>query len=220
MPAKSGSGGIVGSSFSFTWSHGGVAPPWRSLLLTTLVLAGNLLLGAAPEAWVFDRVAIGDGELWRLVTGHWVHSDFAHALWDIAALGLLSALFEKRLRGKLLLVLGVGTLGVDSWLWWGSETLRFYCGLSGILNTLLAVGLIQLWRDTHHPLVWLTGLGAAAKICVEMFAGQALLTQTAWPSVPEAHAVGFLCGVALGLRRCPTTCSDSLVRPIPPVSPR
>lgn len=187
------------SLFSFTGSHGGLAPPWRSLLLTTLALAGYLILGNAPEAWVFDRSAIGQGELWRLITGHWVHSDFEHALWDIAALGLLSALFEKRLQGRLLLALGAGTLGVDSWLWWGSDTLWFYCGLSGILNSLLAVGLVQLWRDTHHPLVWVIGLGAVTKICLELIGDRALLTQTTWASVPEVHAVGLLSGLLLSV---------------------
>jgi hypothetical protein len=40
-------------------------------------------------------------------------------------------------------------------------------------------------------------MGAAAKILVEINAGQALLTQTAWPSVPTVHAAGFLCGLVL-----------------------
>lgn len=177
--------------------HGGLVLPWRTLLLTTLALAGYLILGAAPEAWVFDRAAIGQGELWRLITAHWVHSDLEHALWDIGALGVLAALFEKRLRWRLPLALVIGTLGVDVWLWWGSSSLQYYCGLSGILNSLLAVGLVRLWCDLHHPLVWLTGLGAIAKIALEINSGQALLTQTAWPSVPEVHAVGFLSGLAL-----------------------
>ncbi len=180
-------------------SHGGLSLPWRTLLLTTLALAGYLILGAAPEAWVFDRVAISQGEFWRLVTGHWVHSDLDHAVWDIGALAVMGALLEPRLQRELLLALAIGTLGVDLWLWWGDPALQYYCGLSGILNSLLAVGLVQLWRDLRHPLVWLTGLGAIGKIILEITGGQALLTQTAWPSVPEVHAVGFLCGLVLAV---------------------
>jgi len=82
-------------------SHGGVTLPWRSFLLGAAAIAAYLILGAAPEAWVFDRVAIAQGEWWRLITGHWVHSDLAHAAWDIAALLLLGALFEARLRWRL-----------------------------------------------------------------------------------------------------------------------
>jgi len=180
-------------------SHGGLSLPWRTLLLTTLALAGYLILGAAPEAWVYDRIAIGQGEVWRLVTGHWVHSDSKHALWDIGALGLLAGLFEKQLQWHLLWALIIGTLGVDIWLWWCDPALQYYCGLSGILNSLLAVGLVQLWRDLHNPLVWITGLGAITKIVLEIITGQTLLTQTAWPSVPEVHAVGFLSGLVMAV---------------------
>jgi rhomboid family GlyGly-CTERM serine protease len=178
--------------------HGGITLPWRSILLGAGAVVAYLVLGAAPEAWVFDRVAIAQGEWWRLVTAHWVHSDLAHAGWDIAALLLLGAVFEVRLQWRLPLALLIGTVGVDAWLWWGDPTLFYYCGLSGILNSLLSVGLLQHWRDLRHPLILLTGVGAAVKILVEINAGQALLTQTAWPSVPTVHAAGFLCGLVLG----------------------
>jgi len=177
-----------------TESRGSVTLPWRSLLLATGALALWWFCGPAPEAWVFDRAAIAAGEWWRLLTGHWVHGDGAHAAWDIAMLLALGALFEAKLRWRLPLVLLGSTLIVDAWLWWGLPQLRFYCGLSGILNGLLALGLLSLWRDLRHPVVMLTLVAAGAKIAVEMFTGQALLTQTAWPSVPTAHAAGFFCG--------------------------
>lgn len=172
--------------------------PRRTLSFTILALASYLFLGSAPEAWVFDRTAIAQGEWWRLVTGHWMHSDGTHAFWNIGALTLLGTLLEKRLHGNLILALVIGILGVDLWLWWGDGRLLYYCGLSGILNTLLAVGLVHLWYDLRQPLVWLVGIGAVAKIVVEISAGQGLLTQTAWPSVPEVHAAGFLSGLVAG----------------------
>ena len=87
---------------------------------------------------------------------------------------------------------------MDLWLWWGNTALEYYCGLSGILNSLLAIGLIQLWKDVRHPLVWLIGLGSIGKIIFEIYNGQAVLTQTAWPSVPDVHAVGLLSGLLAG----------------------
>ena len=177
--------------------YGGITLPWRTLFLGAGAIAAYLILGAAPEAWVFDRAAITQGEWWRLITGHWVHSDLEHAVWDIAALLLLGTLFEARLQWQLPLALLVATVGVDAWLWWGDPALQYYCGLSGILNSLLIVGLLQLWHDLRHPLILFTGVGAVVKIIVEINAGQALLTQTAWPSVPTVHAVGFLCGLVL-----------------------
>jgi len=180
-------------------NHGGFMLPWRSVLLSAGAAAVYLAFGPAPEAWVFDRVAIVHGEWWRLITGHWVHSDLAHAGWDIAALLLFGALFEARLQWRLPLALLIGTVGIDVWLWWGNPAMAYYCGLSGILNSLLVVGLLRLWIDIRHPLILFTAVGAALKIIVEIDAGQALLTRTAWPSVPAAHAVGFLCGLVLAL---------------------
>ena len=179
--------------------HGSVMLPWRTLLLGAVAAIAYLFFGAAPEAWVFDRAAISQGEYWRLATGHWVHSDSLHAFWDISALLLLGALFEPWLKWRMPLALFVTTIGVDVWLWCGEHSLQYYCGLSGILNGLLIVGLLHLWRDFRHPLIWITGTGAVLKIIVEISAGQALLTQTDWPSVPTVHAAGFLSGLVLML---------------------
>lgn len=179
--------------------HGGSSLPWRTLLLTVMALAIYLMAGAAPEAWVYDRGAIGQGEWWRLISGHWVHSDPEHAAWDIGALLVLGLLLESRLRNDLFRVLAFGAFGVDLWLWYREPALQFYCGLSGILNSLLALGLVALWRELRHPLVWITGVGAVTKIALEVAVGQALLTATAWPSVPAVHGAGFVCGLALAM---------------------
>ena len=173
--------------------------PWHSLSLAAVALIAYMALGAAPEAWIYDRVAIGGGEVWRLVTGHWVHTDPWHALWNIAALLLLGLLFERRLQSLLLMSLIVGTIAVDAWLWWGDTSLAYYCGLSGILNSLLIVGLVRFWQDYRHPLVLLIVLMAVTKIATELIIGQGLFTHTAWPSVPAVHAVGFAGGLVLML---------------------
>jgi rhomboid family GlyGly-CTERM serine protease len=160
-------------------------------------MAAYLVYGAAPDEWVFDRVAIAQGEWWRLITGHWVHSDLSHAVWDIGALLLLGILFEARLHWHLPLVLLMASLGIDVWLWWGEPALQYYCGLSGILNSLLVLGLVQIWLELRHPILIFTTVAAAAKIIIEIHSGQALLVQTAWPSVPTVHAAGYLIGLIL-----------------------
>lgn len=175
--------------------RGSLALPWRTLLLTAIAISAYLTPGPAPEGWVFDRTAIASGEWWRLLTGHWVHSDPQHALWDIAALLIFGLLFEARLGWRLPLVLLLATAGVDAWAWWGQPELQRYCGLSGILNGLLAAGLYRMWRDFPHPVVPLTAAAAILKILLETQSGDALFTQTAWASLPLAHAAGFLSGM-------------------------
>ena len=165
--------------------------------LVALSVALYAIAGPAPELLVYDRHSIAAGELWRLVTGHWVHCDAGHALWNIAALALLGVLFERRLGWRMVAALAVGTIAVDAWLWWAMPQLARYCGLSGILNALLAAGLVQAWRETRDPLLPLVGAGALIKIAVEAAAGAAVFTHTAWPPVPAVHAIGLLAGTLL-----------------------
>lgn len=173
--------------------------PW--LTLTTAALALSLFLQAGPAApgLVYDRSAIVAGQWWRLLSGHLVHSDLSHLGWDMAGLLVLGWLFEKQIGAwKYAMVLLSGMVAVDIWLWWGQAPLR-YCGMSGFLNTLLAAGLVRQWHVSRHVLVPLVGFGAILKIAWETLHGQALLTDTAWPAVPLAHAAGFAGGLCVAL---------------------
>jgi rhomboid family GlyGly-CTERM serine protease len=195
--------------------------PWITAGLVALSIALYAIAGPAPERFVFDRHSIAAGELWRLVTGHWVHCDGGHALWNIAALALLGVLFERSLGWRVVAVLAVGTITIDAWLWWAMPQLARYCGLSGILNALLAAGLVQAWRETRDPLLALVGAGAVIKIAVEAAAGAAVFTHTAWPSVPAVHAIGLVAGtllIGVWIRQVPAAARPARV-PAAPARP-
>lgn len=168
--------------------------PWRSLLLAGLAVAVFLALGSAPESLVYDRDALARGEVWRLFSAHLVHAGGSHLLWDVAGLLVLGFLFEARLGRLFFPVLLAGTAAIDAWLWLGSGLAR-YCGLSGVLNSLLAAGLIILWRENRSWTAPLTAVLALSKIAVEATRQTALFTATAWPPVPLAHAMGFVAGL-------------------------
>ena len=72
-----------------TRDQGGLRQPWSNLPWFTLLLAGAAVLiylvaGPAPAGLLFDRAALANGEVWRLLTGHLVHSDPAHLAWNLA----------------------------------------------------------------------------------------------------------------------------------------
>lgn len=171
--------------------------PWLSLALAGLMAALFAAYGPAPEAWVYDRVAIYQGEWWRLLSGHWVHSDSGHLFWNLSALVLLGWMVETRNRWALLTSLFAGTLGVDLMLWLMLPDLSHYCGMSGVLNTLLLFAFAALWRNTTAALLTITGMLSLAKILIEISLGQALLSNTAWESLPQAHLAGWLIGLIL-----------------------
>mgnify|MGYP001821827145 CR=1 FL=1 len=172
--------------------------PWLSVTLAGLVVALYAAFGPAPEAWVYDRAAIAGGEWWRLISGHWVHSDGAHLGWNLAGLLALGWTVEMRGRRRLVAGLLAGTFGVDLMLWLGLPGLAAYCGLSGVLNSLLPLALVGLWQRATAPALVATGALSLLKITSEISAGQALFTHTAWASVPEAHLAGWLAGLIFG----------------------
>lgn len=171
--------------------------PWLTLSLAGLAIGLYAVAGPAADAAVYDRAAVADGEWWRLLSGHWVHGDTGHLAWNLTALLLLGSIVESSRRWLLPLGLLAGSIGVDLWLWTGLPGIVRYCGLSGALNTLLILALWTTWKRSGHWLVWAIGLGSLLKILVEMADGRALLTQTAWPSVPSAHLAGWLVGCLL-----------------------
>ncbi len=174
-------------------SRGGGKPPRLTLVSVFIAALAFLVNGPASELLVFDREQIALGQWWRLLSGHWVHSDLQHLLWNLAGLSVLGLLFEPLLGARRMFqVLVTGMLVVDLCLWFLLPELLFYCGLSGILNTLLFAGLWLAWRDRRHPVYLLVGSGALVKVVIETFMQTAVFTDTLWPSVPLAHLSGLV----------------------------
>jgi len=179
--------------FSTNRGRGRHRLPRFTFLLVILVLGLYGIAGDAPGSLVFDGAAVSHGEWWRLLTGHLVHSDPGHLLWNVAALVILGGMLERERPALLWVGLLAGMVAVDGGLWFGLPHLDRYCGLSGALNALLLLLLAHLWRTTGHPVVIAVAAASSIKLIVELWSNQALLTHTAWPSVPMAHLAG-LCG--------------------------
>lgn len=175
--------------------RGGAQPPWVTGLFLAVAAGLWLYFGPAPEALVFDRAALAQGEWWRWLTGHLVHSDGQHALWDIAALGLIGGLMEHNGRRRMAAATLAGLVAVNVCLMGCLPGLDRYCGLSGVLNTLFVVALADLWRQRRHPAIPLAGLGLILKLAAEMATHQSLVVDMQWPGVPEAHLAGCVGGM-------------------------
>lgn len=184
------------SQLALIQHRGGRQPPWLTAVAVALASGLWLGLGAVPEALVFDRSAIAGGEWWRLLSGHWVHSDGKHALWNIAALALVGFLIEKVGQLRLALAAMIGSLSVAAAIWWQLPELEHYCGLSGMLNSLFVLALADLWQRNRQPLVLVAATLLGAKLLAELAVGQSVLIAPQWPGVPLAHLAGLLGGLA------------------------
>jgi rhomboid family GlyGly-CTERM serine protease len=170
--------------------------PWLTAILYIATLALFLMYGEASTSLIYDRTAIAQGEIWRLLTGHFVHCDQAHLLWNLLPLALISGLLEQRVSWRRVsAVTLVSCLGVSGWLWFARPQLLLYCGLSGMLNGLLVVLLAMLWQENRHPVLPLIGLVAVLKIIFETTTQEAIFTHLSWAGFPEAHGAGLVSGV-------------------------
>lgn len=174
-----------------------VAPEFvmKPFLTITLCLLAAFLM-ALPEpiktALYFDSQMLASGNLWQLVTGHWMHADGQHLLWNLLGLAVLGYIIERYSRTLLLLSLGMGVLAVDMLLLSPFSEIQRYCGLSGVLNTMLGVAFYCRWRETRSIIIPIVGALSVAKIFVEIQIGASLFTDISWPPYPLAHLAGLL----------------------------
>lgn len=171
------------------------SPPWLTIGLCLGSLLFFLILGAAPESLIYSRQAIAQGEIWRLFTGHFVHCDFSHLSMNLIALLILGGLLEQQIGRKFSGVAAISCLGISSWLWFAKTDLQFYCGLSGMLNGLLVVLLVTLWRKNNHPILPFIAIASLLKIVIESTSQQAIFSNLSWAGVPGAHGAGLAAGI-------------------------
>ena len=153
----------------------------------------------------YDRQAIADGQLWRVVTGHAVHFGFEHFLWDAAVFLVLALLCWKLGPRRCLVSLAAATLAIPAVLWALQPGLETYRGLSGLDSALYVTGALalgqRLWTEGRRSLgmaAFASVAALAAKVAYELATGQTLFVDAArlgFAPVPLAHVTGGLVGM-------------------------
>jgi rhomboid family GlyGly-CTERM serine protease len=184
--------------------QGGVRPPWSSFLLILAMVVIHAVFRPMAEGLVFDRAAIAQGQVWRLVTGHMVHGDPVHLIANVGALFILGVLLETVLRlgvKTFWTTVGLSIAAIDLALWFWVPSLEIYCGFSGVLNAFFIVVVYGLWKETGDSLLRWIAVAGLGKIAVETWGGFAILPLSGLPSVTEAHFAGFAAGLFLCVLR-------------------
>ena len=172
---------------------------WLLGLLSVLVV----LLECGDEtvrSWGrYDRMAILQGEYWRLVTGHLVHDSWSHLIENLAGVGLVAALFPRdySLRQWLLLALA-SLVCIDIAFLWLEPQLEWYVGLSGVLHGLLAAGTVAWWRFEANVLAVILTAIFLGKMSYEQLFGS-LPSASSMAVVSEAHVYGAVGGLVAAL---------------------
>ncbi len=149
----------------------------------------------------FDRSAIHEGELWRLVTGHFVHLGNYHALMNMVGLGLIQVIFATEFTCKKgFVALLFITLCISLALLAFSPQIEWYLGFSGVLYGLLALGL-TLNLGGQFSVYWVGLIALVVKVGFEQtpaYDVNHLMSYIHAPVVVDAHLYGMVAAMILG----------------------
>ena len=145
----------------------------------------------------FDRVAILNLEIWRLLTGHLAHLGPSHWLLNTFGLILVWLLVGVQFTGRQWLIVTIISIaGVDAGLWFFDPQLVWYVGMSGFLHGILAAGVVKGFQTVPREAL-MVGVAVLIKIVYEQLIGPLPGSeQSAGGSVVvDAHLYGALAGL-------------------------
>jgi rhomboid family GlyGly-CTERM serine protease len=169
---------------------------WAVVALALLCLALAAGGDEARELGRYERLAIENGEYWRLVTAHLVHLSVGHLWPNVAALAILGLLLDDVFRNAdWWRVAAVSAAAIDAGLYLYQPGVLWYVGLSGVLHGVVAAGAIALFTP-HRALGAALALGLTAKLGFEQVFGAVPFTaeSVGGPVVVSAHLYGSLGG--------------------------
>ena len=123
----------------------------RKVFFLLLLISGMLILQLVDERTMslfrYQRDDILSGQLWRLVSCHFVHVTWMHLALNIAGLIVIWMLFRDILTQRTWWLLTLGSIiGIDFGLLIFNPEIKWYMGLSGVLHGLFAGGAILYLR--------------------------------------------------------------------------
>ena len=183
------------------WARESSAGGRIAIGVSALLCVGSLFADQLLAPLRYEREGLGEGQWWRLISGHLVHIDLRHGLLNAAALLLIASLAAGRVTVSEWFWLAVGSvIAVDAGLYWLAPDTSWYAGASGVLHGLGAgVGLFLAVRS-RAPLRWvlLLLLLLVGKLGFERLSGGASpwMADADFKVVSEAHLYGVIGGLA------------------------
>jgi rhomboid family GlyGly-CTERM serine protease len=176
----------------------------RDQILVWSIIVSAIVVSNVPrlsELFVYDRRAILNGELWRLLTAPLVHFSASHLFWDAAVFGAAGMTITASGFRGLWPVCGFGTIVPGLIFLLSSPGLERYGGLSGAATGAVAYCCLCSARQPgRQRVIWLLILaGIGLKIIVETATDTPVFAQVgsiSYRVLPSAHLLGFIGAVA------------------------
>lgn len=166
------------------------------------ILMMCLLIHYIPEIsdmLIYDRAAISDGELWRLVSSPLVHYDKAHLYYNLMAFGIAGWCVESVSPGYFSILCLSNAMLMTPILFITMPEMNQYAGLSGIACSMLVFYALHHFSESR----WLSLailMAISAKIVFELLNARSVLpypNQSSFTIVPQSHLIGCLIAVMM-----------------------
>jgi rhomboid family GlyGly-CTERM serine protease len=180
----------------------------RSLIIETslIILLTIMLYLFEPEAsklLAYYHNGIAEGEIWRLISATFCHTNFNHLVLNIVGLIITLALFIDFFKTiKILPIIIFCSLFIGLCLFLFDTEVIWYVGLSGVLHGLFSYGVVTDIGN-KDPWGYLLGAGLVIKIIYEQMFGasQSTINLIAAQVLVNAHLYGAIAGFVFYIGR-------------------
>jgi rhomboid family GlyGly-CTERM serine protease len=168
-------------------------------ILTALILLVSAVSYFSPEiasAFIFDRNAVLHGEIWRLLSSHFVHFNATHLVYNLLAFGAAGWILERKNHLHYALLVAFMALAISSSLCILQPGMLYYGGLSGLAcGSILYCALLGIeesgpWRTISKLIICFL----AIKISLEAYSSTSILPywgQQDFVTMPISHMTGI-----------------------------
>lgn len=172
-------------------------------IFSFVIILASVLSSILPELssiLIFDRSSLFRGEVWRILTCHFVHFSYTHLAYNLFAFGVASYVIEKKNYPNFCLLYICLAFSISMTLFILRPNMVLYGGLSGIACgvlyycALMGIKESKPWGRICFLFVLLLPIKIAAEIC---YSASVLPYFGNQPFVPmqTSHIVGCLVAV-------------------------
>ncbi len=194
------------------WQRIKASPDWRFVAVIIPIMTLMQLIG--PEIFRYERDWSSNGEIWRLVTGHWVHVGWIHLLFNALSLVICVSLTTPGWSARRWLMNTVCmAVGISVLMTLFNPEVGDYAGHYGVLYGLFILGAISLFpRD--RLIATLVIAAIVIKVLMEQFNFYDFNTADVIGArvIVDAHLYGLLMAIAIALIWATYTMNHSQTR--------